>query len=64
MNTAVYRSAAGINEAMGRVYGHMSLAVVISMFVSYFVGSSPELVQFFFTGQQNGLLFLLRWCVF
>ena len=50
MNTAVYRSASGINEAMGRVYGHMSLAVVISMFVSYFVGSSPELVQFFFTG--------------
>jgi FtsH-binding integral membrane protein len=50
MNTAVYRSAAGINEAMGRVYGHMSLAVIISMFVSYFVGSSPELVQFFFTG--------------
>ena len=50
MNTAVYRSAAGINEAMGRVYGHMSLAVVISMFVSYFVGSSPELIKVFFTG--------------
>lgn len=50
MNTAVYRSAAGINEAMGRVYAHMSLAVVISMIVSYVVGSSPELVQFFFTG--------------
>jgi len=50
MNTAVYRSAAGINEAMGRVYGHMSLAVVISMIISYFVGSSPELVQLFFTG--------------
>ena len=50
MNTAVYRSASGINEAMGRVYGHMSLAVIISMFVSYFVGSSPELIQVFFTG--------------
>jgi uncharacterized protein len=50
MNTAVYRSAAGINEAMGRVYGHMSVAVVISMFVSYFVGSSPDLVRLFFTG--------------
>ena len=49
MNTAVYRSASGINEAMSRVYGHMSLAVIISMFVSYFVGSSPELVKFFFT---------------
>ena len=56
MNTAVYRSASGINEAMGRVYGHMSLAVVISMIVSYFVGSSPELVQFFFTG-------LTKWVV-
>jgi FtsH-binding integral membrane protein len=56
MNTAVYRSAAGINEALGRVYGHMSLAVVISMIVSYFVGSSPELVQFFFTG-------LTKWIV-
>jgi len=50
MNTAVYRSAAGINEAMGRVYSHMSLAVVTSMIVSYVVGTSPELLQFFFTG--------------
>jgi FtsH-binding integral membrane protein len=56
MNTAVYRSAAGINEAMGRVYAHMSLAVVISMIVSYVVGSSPELVKFFFTG-------LTKWIV-
>ena len=50
MNTAVYRSASGINEAMGRVYSHMSLAVVVSMIVSYVVGTSPELLQFFFTG--------------
>jgi len=50
MNTAVYRSAAGINEAMGRVYSHMSLAVITSMIVSYVVGTSPELLQFFFTG--------------
>jgi len=28
----------------------MSLAVLVSMLVSYFVGSSPELLQFFFTG--------------
>jgi FtsH-binding integral membrane protein len=39
-----------INTAMGRVYGHMSLAVLISMIVSYFVGTSPELLAFFFTG--------------
>ena len=45
-----YRSAGEINSAMGRVYGHMSLAVIVSMFVSYFVGTSPELLAFFFTG--------------
>jgi FtsH-binding integral membrane protein len=51
-----YRSAEEINSAMGRVYGHMSLAVIVSMLVSYFVGSSPELLQFFFTG-------VLKWIV-
>jgi FtsH-binding integral membrane protein len=51
-----YRSASEINSAMGRVYGHMSLAVIVSMLVSYFVGSSPELLQFFFTG-------VLKWIV-
>ena len=45
-----YRSAEEINSAMGRVYGHMGLAVVVSMLVSYFVGTSPELLAFFFTG--------------
>ena len=45
-----YRTAGEINSAMGRVYGHMSLAVIVSMIVSYFVGTSPELLQFFFTG--------------
>ena len=51
-----YRSASEINSAMGRVYGHMSLAVMVSMFISYFVGTSPELLQFFFTG-------ILKWVV-
>ena len=54
--TTTYRSASGINEAMGRVYGHMSLAVLTSMIVSYFVGTTPELLQFFFTGA-------LKWVV-
>jgi FtsH-binding integral membrane protein len=45
-----YRSAEDINSAMGRVYGHMSVAVLVSMIVSYFVGTSPELLAFFFTG--------------
>ena len=47
---STYRSAEQVNSAMGRVYGHMSLAVVVSMIVSYFVGTTPELLQFFFTG--------------
>jgi FtsH-binding integral membrane protein len=51
-----YRSASEINSAMGRVYGHMSLAVIVSMIVSYFVGTSPELLEFFFTG-------VLKWIV-
>ena len=54
--TLNYRSAEEVNSAMGRVYGHMSLAVVVSMLVSYFVGTSPELLAFFFTG-------VLKWIV-
>jgi len=54
--TLNYRSAEEVNSAMGRVYGHMSLAVLVSMLVSYFVGTSPELLQFFFTG-------VLKWIV-
>ncbi len=51
-----YRDASEINSAMGRVYGHMSLAVLTSMLISWFVGSSPDLLQFFFTG-------ILKWIV-
>ena len=51
-----YRSAGEINSAMGRVYGHMSLAVIVSMLVSYFVGTSPELLAFFFTGVLNWIV--------
>ena len=51
-----YRSASEINSAMGCVYGHMSLAVITSMIVSYFVGTTPELLAFFFTG-------ILKWIV-
>ena len=54
--TLNYRSAEEVNAAMGRVYAHMSLAVVVSMLVSYFVGTTPELLQFFFTG-------VLKWIV-
>jgi FtsH-binding integral membrane protein len=52
-NTATlpsYRTAAEVNTAMARVYQNMSLAVLISMIVSYFVGTTPALLEFFFTG--------------
>ena len=55
-NSGTYRSASEVNSAMGRVYGHMSLAVIVSMFVSYFVGSSPELLAFFFTGWMKWIV--------
>ena len=55
-NSISYRSAEAVNSAMGRVYGHMSVAVIVSMFVSYFVGSSPELLAFFFTGWMKWIV--------
>ena len=45
-----YKSASEINLAMAKVYQNMGLAVLTSMIVSYLVGTSPELLQFFFTG--------------
>jgi FtsH-binding integral membrane protein len=55
-NTLTYKSATEVNSAMTRVYGHMSLAVLTSMIVSFFVGSSPALLAFFFTG-------VMKWIV-
>jgi FtsH-binding integral membrane protein len=51
--TATYRSATEINSAMGRVYGHMALAVITSMIVSFFVGHSAAMMEFFFTGAMK-----------
>ena len=48
-----YRSAGEVNQAMGRVYGYMGLATLVSMLVSFFVGTNPELVKFFFTGVMH-----------
>ena len=53
---ATYRSAGEINSAMGRVYGHMSLAVLTSMIVSFLVGTNTTLLQFFFTGAMKWLV--------
>lgn len=54
-----YRGAAAINTAMARVYGHMGLAVVTSMLVSYGVGLSPQLLAFFFTGVMKWVVMFL-----
>jgi len=52
----IFRSASQINEAMGRVYAHMSLAVLTSMIVSYLVGTNAALMAFFFTGAMKWLV--------
>jgi len=54
----VYRSAAGINQAMARVYGHMGLAVLVSMVVSFLVGNSPDLMAVLFGTGLKWVLFL------
>ena len=38
---------------MSRVYGHMGLAVLTSMIVSFLVGNSASLMAFFFTGAMK-----------
>lgn len=54
-----YRSADEINTSMANVYKHMSLAVLTSMLVSYLVGTTPELIQFFFTGIMKYIVMFL-----
>ena len=53
---STYRSAQQINSAMGRVYGHMALAVITSMIVSFFVGTNATLMSFFFTGAMKWIV--------
>ncbi len=56
MFTTTYKSAGEINTAMSRVYGHMGLAVLTSMVVSFLVGTSPALLAFFFTGAMKWIV--------
>lgn len=56
MSTLAWKSTGEIVNAMNRVYGHMALAVVTSMIVSFLVSSSPALMAFFFTG-------VMKWIV-
>lgn len=56
--TGTIRSASEINSAMGRVYGHMFLAVVVSMLASIVVASSPALMAVLFgTGLKWVIMF-------
>lgn len=56
MYATTYKSTNEIIEAMNRVYGNMFLAVINSMVVSYLVGTSPELLAFFFTGAMKWIV--------
>ncbi len=56
LSIGTYRSAGEINSAMGRVYGHMGLAVLTSMIISFIVGTNQTLLAFFFTG-------IMKWIV-
>ena len=56
--TGTIRSASEINSAMGRVYGHMGLAVLVSMIASMVVASSPALMAVLFgTGLKWIIMF-------
>jgi uncharacterized protein len=56
--TSTIRSAAEINSAMGRVYGHMGLAVLVSMIASILVASSPAVMAVLFgTGLKWVVMF-------
>jgi FtsH-binding integral membrane protein len=50
MSTLAWKSTSEVVSAMNRVYGHMAMAVVTSMVVSFLVSASPALMAFFFTG--------------
>ena len=56
MSSTTYKSVTDINTAMSRVYGHMGLAVVTSMIVSFLIGTSPILMKFLFTGAMKWIV--------
>jgi uncharacterized protein len=56
MNTLTYRTAEQINSAMLGVYNNMFMAVINSMIVSMLVASSPDLMQFLFTGAMKWIV--------
>jgi FtsH-binding integral membrane protein len=58
MEATIYRTATAINEAMARVYGYMSLAVIVSMITSYLIGTNEAAVALLFgTGLKWVVMF-------
>ena len=53
MIATVYKTAGQVNEAMARVYAYMGMATLVSMLVSFAVGTNHDLVQFLFTGVMH-----------
>ena len=51
-----YRTATEVNSAMAGVYKNMALAVLVSMIVSYYVGNTASLLEFFFTGAMKWIV--------
>lgn len=49
---------AGLREHMLRIYNRMSVGVLVTALVSYFVGSSPELMQAMLGGPQRWIFIL------
>lgn len=56
MSTLTWKSTGEVISAMNRVYGHMALAVITSMVVSFFVSTSPALMAFLFTGAMKWIV--------
>ncbi|MEC9236345.1 MAG: Bax inhibitor-1/YccA family protein [Pseudomonadota bacterium] len=52
VNSGAVSYDAGLKSHMNRVYARMSLGVLISALVSFFVASSPELMKLFLSGPQ------------
>ena len=63
MNTSTlsfgYKTADQINTTMAGVYKHMTLAVIISMLVSFSVSNVPALMTFLFTGWMKYIVMFL-----
>lgn len=49
---------AGLKAHMARIYNRMTLGVLVTAVISYFVGNSPELLQLFLGGPQKWVVML------